>query len=129
MDDESVSTFRKMLETDDYDHAKDSNSKRTKSIKKDFKKRVDKIQNPTLALAADENEEEYSDLEGQVMKIIIPSNIIDIWTRLEVLLGLKLSGHIDILTEAGNLIEEIYKRGEIKDEQHYRNPLDKFRTN
>ena len=30
-----------------------------------------------------------SDLEGQGVKIIIPSNIIDIYTRLEILLGLK----------------------------------------
>ena len=54
-------------------------------------------------------------LEGQgVHKIIIPSNIIDIYTRLEVLLGLKLSGHSDTLTEASNLIDELYKRGEIQ---------------
>ena len=41
--------------------------------------------------------------KGQGMeKIIIPTNIIDIYTRLEILLGLKLSGHIDTLTEANN---------------------------
>ena len=45
--------------------------------------------------------EEPSDLEGRgIEKIIIPSNIIDIYTRLEVLLGLKLSSHTDTLTEA-----------------------------
>ena len=32
-------------------------------------------------------------LEGEGVKIIIPSNIIDIYSRLEILLGLKLSGH------------------------------------
>ena len=54
-------------------------------------------------------------LKGQeLQKIIIPSNIIDIYTRLEVLLGLKLSSHTDILTEASNLIDEFYKRGEIQ---------------
>ena len=42
-------------------------------------------------------------------KIIIPSNIFDIYTRLEILLGLKLSGHSDTLTEASNLIDELYK--------------------
>ena len=53
-------------------------------------------------------------LKGKgVEKIIIPSNIIDIYTRLEVLLGLKLSGHSDTLTEASALIDELYKRGEI----------------
>ena len=67
-------------------------------------------------------------LEGQGVKIIIPSNIIDIYTRLEVLLGLKLSGHSDTLTEASNLIDELYKRGEIQNKQQYRNALDKFLT-
>ena len=52
-------------------------------------------------------------LEGQGVKIIIPSNIIHIYTRLEILLGLKLSGHTDTLTEASNLIDESYNRGEI----------------
>ena len=61
-------------------------------------------------------------------KIIIPSNIIDIYTRLEVLLGLKLSGHTDILTEASNLIDDLYKRGEIKNKQQYRNAPNKFET-
>ena len=35
-----------------------------------------------------------------VKKIIISSNIIDIYTRIELLIGLKLSGHTDTLTEA-----------------------------
>ena len=61
-----------------------------------------------------------------IEKIIIPSNIIDIYTRLEILLGLKLSGHSDTLTEASKLIDEFYKRGEIQNEQQYRNALDKF---
>ena len=47
-------------------------------------------------------------LKGQgIQKIFIPPNIIDIYTRLEILLGLKLSGHTDILTEANNLIDEL----------------------
>ena len=58
--------------------------------------------------------------------IIIPSNIIDIYTRLEVLLGLKLSGHSDTLSEASNLIGELYKRGEIQSKQQYRNAPNKF---
>ena len=50
-----------------------------------------------------------TELKGRgVEKIIIPSNILDIYTRLEVLLGLKLSGNTDTLTEASNLIDEIY---------------------
>ena len=59
-------------------------------------------------------------------KTIIPSNIIDIYTKLEVLLGLKLSGHTDTLTEASNLIDELYKRGDIQNKQQYRNALNKF---
>ena len=50
-------------------------------------------------------------------KIIIPSNKIDICTRLEVLLGLEFLGHTDTLTEASNLIGELYKRGEIQTKQ------------
>ena len=80
-------------------------------------KLVEEIQNKTV------NE---IDLEGQGLKIIIPSNIIDIYTRLEVLLGLKLSGHTGTLTEASNLIDELYKLGEIQNKQQYRNALNKF---
>ena len=72
--------------------------------------------------------EEPLDLKGQGVKIIIPSNIIDIYIRLEVLLGLKLSGHTDTLTEAINLIDELYKLGEIQTKQQYRNALNKFQT-
>ena len=68
-----------------------------------------------------------NNLQGQgIEKIIIPSNIIDIQSRLEILLGLKLSGHTDTLTETSNLIDELYKRGEIENKQQYRNLLDRF---
>ena len=66
-------------------------------------------------------------LKGRgVEKIIIPSNIIDIYTRLQVLLGLRLSGHANTLTDASNLIDELYKRGDIQNEQQYRNALNKI---
>ena len=66
-------------------------------------------------------------LKGRgVEKIIIPSNIKDVNTRLEVFLGLKLSGHTDTLTEASNLIDELYRRGEMKNKQQDRNALNKF---
>ena len=49
-------------------------------------------------------------LEGQTIeKIIIPSNIIDIYTRLKVILGLNLSGHTDTFAEVSNLINQLYK--------------------
>ena len=70
-----------------------------------------------------------NNLQGRgIEKIIIPSNIIDIYTRLEILLGLKLSGHSDTLTEASKLIDELYKRGEIPTKRQYQNALDKFLT-
>ena len=79
-------------------------------------KLVDDIQNKTF----DEVTDDSDDLQGEGVKIIIPSNLIDIYTRLEILLGLKLSGHGDTLTEASNLIDELYKRGEIENKQLYR---------
>ena len=70
-----------------------------------------------------------NDLEGHgIENNFIPSNIIDIYTRLEILLVLKISGHTDNLTEASNLLDELYKRGEIQNEQQYRNAQNKFHT-
>ena len=58
----------------------------------------------------DSYENGCDDLEGQGNEnIIIPSNIIDIYTRREVLLGLNLSGHPNTLSKASNLIDELYK--------------------
>ena len=74
--------------------------------------------------------EEPTDLKGhRIEKIIIPSNIVDIYKRLEILIGLKLSGNTDSLTGASNLIDELYKLGEIQNKQQYRNALDKFLIN
>ena len=89
---------------------------------------MDKISNLPLALTADENDEELSDWGGQEIKIIIPSNIIDIWTRLEVLLGWKLFGHTDTLTEASNVTDNFYKRFETQNKQQNQNFLDKYLT-
>ena len=69
------------------------------------------------------------DLEGQGVKFIIPTKLFDIYSRLEILLGLKASGHIDTLKEASNLIDEIYKRGDIQNKQQYRNAFNEFHTN
>ena len=63
-----------------------------------------------------------------IKKIIIPSNINDIFTRLEIILGLNLSGHTNFLKEAAYLIYELYKRGEIQNEQQYRNAPNKLHT-
>ena len=69
------------------------------------------------------------DLKGEGLRIKIPSNIIVIYTRLEVLLGLKLFGDTNTLTEASILFDELYKRGGIPTEEQYRNALDKIHTN
>ena len=69
-------------------------------------------------------------LKGRgIQKIIIPSNVIDIYTRLEILLGLKLSGHTDILSDASALVDQLLKMGEIQNKQQYRNAPNKFSTN
>ena len=79
-----------------YDGTGDRDSKRKIFFIKKLPKLVDEIQNKTFEEINDDSD---SDLQGRGVKIIIPSNIIDIYTRLEVLLGLKLSGHTDTLTE------------------------------
>ena len=48
---------------------------------------------------------------------------------LEIILSLNLSGHNDTLTEASNIIEELYKSVGIQNDGHYPNALDKFHTN
>ena len=42
-----------------------------------------------------ELESESGGSKGERMKIITPANFIDIWARLEMMLGLKLSRHTD----------------------------------
>ena len=106
-------------------HEKGLKSARMKDALDDLPNETTKIRNPPLPAI----ENESDDLQGEGVKIIIPSNIIDIYTGLEALLGLKLSGHTDTLTEASNLIDELYKRGEIQSKQQYRNALYKFLTN
>ena len=87
-------------------------------------KLVNDIRNKTF----DEFIDNTDNLEGEGVKIIIPSNIIDTYTRLEILLGLNFSGHSDTLTEASNLKDDLYKRGEKQNEQQYGNLPHKFHT-
>ena len=105
-----------------YTGLKDYLSKRKTFLTVTLPKLVEEIQNRTFEEIIDDSD----DLQGEGVKIIIPSNIIDIYTRLEVLLGLKLSGHTDTLTEANALIDQLYKLGEIQNKQQYRNALKKF---
>ena len=62
------------------------------------------------------------------MKIIISSNIFETWTRLEVLLGSKVPGHTDALTETINLIESLYKKSDLKKEHQNRNDPDELKN-
>ena len=72
------------------------------------------------------NNKETKDLQGGGIQIIIPVKIIDIRTRLEVSPGLKLSRHIHSLTAASNLKDGLNKKGEMQNEQQYRNALHVF---
>ena len=112
----------KILKDLGYTGNKDRPSNRKKFFTIDLPKKVSEIHN----IRFDKNTSDSDNLQGEGVKIIIPSNIIDIYTRLEVLLGLRLSGHTDTLTEASNLIDELYKRGEIQNKQQYRNALNKL---
>ena len=107
-----------------YTGSGNNKSKRKTFLTESLRKLDEEIQNRTyeeVKLDSDNN------LQGERVKIIIPSNIIDIYTRFEVLLGLNLrAGHTDTLTEASNLKDELYKRGEIQNKQQYRNALNKF---
>ena len=101
----------------------DKESNRKTFFTKTLPKLVEEIQKKSI----DEITDDSDDLKGGV-KLIIPSNITDIYIGLEILLGLKLSGHSDSLTEASNLIHELYKKGRIQTEQQYRNAPDTFST-
>ena len=82
----------------DYTGDGDRDSKRKTFLTITLPKLVDELQNRTF---------DGIDLEGQGVRIVIPSIISDIYTRLKVLLGLKLRGYTDTLTEASNLIDEL----------------------
>ena len=103
----------------------DKPSKRKTFFTKTLPKLVEEIQNKTFEEITDDSD---NDLQREGVKIIIPFNIIDIYTRLEVLLGLQLSGQTDTLTEPSALIDELYKGGDIETKQQYRNAINKFST-
>ena len=81
----------------------DNKSKRKLFLTETLPRLVEEIQNRTFEKITDDSD----DLQGEGVKIIIPSNIIDIYTRLEFLLGLKLSSHTHTLTEASALLDEL----------------------
>ena len=93
---------------------KEKISARMKDVTNQPAKAIENLLNLPSALRADKNEEESDNLQNGGMKKIRPSKITDIYTRLETKLGLKLSGHTDILTETSNRMVIYYKRGEIQ---------------
>ena len=103
-------TYKKLLQTLDYENYRPKQGEYNSGRYK----KTENILKPNI-------------LQGRgIEKIIIPSNIIDTYTRLEVLLGSKISGHTDTLTEASAIIDQLYKLGEIQNKKQYRNALDKF---
>ena len=133
MSDDDILTFSKILNDINYNPNEDNSSTRQKYIKNQLKSRVQNIlKTPVAAIASgesDEYESLESDLEGNGTKtIVVPSDTDEIWTRLQVLLGLKLAGHTDTLIEASQLLDALLKRGEIETEQQYRNAIDKFKS-
>ena len=113
-----------IIRDQDYTGIGDRPSNRKNLFTITLPKTVEEIQNKTF----DEITDDSDDLQGEGVNIILPCNIIDIYTRLEILLRLKLSAHTDTSTEAGNLIDELYKRGEILNEQQNRNAIKNYST-
>ena len=111
-------------------HNRGLNSARKKDALYQLPKSIAKIRNYLLSLPQIVNEESDEDsggLQGQGNeKIFKPSNIINIWTKLEVLLGLKLTSNIDALTEASDLIDKSIKKDEMQNEWQYRSALNKY---
>ena len=122
MNDREKLVFRDILQKTKYYKRIPSKGRtfgRDKYIKYDLDNDVRKILNLDTKLK--------TKLKGKgIAKIVIPSNIIDIYTRLEILRGLNFSGQADTLTAASNLIDDLYKRGETQNKQQYRNALIKF---
>ena len=120
MNDLDKVVFREKLQkTNYYDRVptKGRMSGRDKDIKKDLDNDVKRILNLDTKLRG-----------RGFKKIIIPFNTIEKYTRLEVFLGLNLSGHTDTLTEACNLIDELYRKGEIQNERRCPNAVINFQT-
>ena len=114
----------KIVELYSMKHKKRIKSARMTDALYNLPKEITIFQNATLP----PSENFSDDLQGEGVKTIIPSNIIGIYTRLETLLGLKISGHTNTLAEASNLLDELYKIGEFQNEKQYRNALNNFFT-
>ena len=56
-----------------------------------------------------------------------PNNFV-FWARLDVLLGLRLSGGTDTLAEVSNLVDELGENCEIQNEKQHGNAFHKLYT-
>ena len=120
MNDIDKLVFWKILQKTDYSKSlatKRRMSGRDRYIENDLDKEVRRISNLDTKLKG-----------LGIEKNVMPSNKNDIYTIREILLGLNLSGHTDTFTEASNLIDEIYQRREIQNQQQYRNAPNKIST-
>ena len=112
-------------------HTKGLNSGTMKNALFNLPKAIAKFLNPAIPEIGntEDSYEEKSDndLEGQGnKKFIVPSSINDKYTRLEKLLGPKLSGHTNTLTKASNLFNQLQRRGKTQNEKRYPNAPNKF---
>ena len=108
---DSDTLMMKIIKNDlNYTGLGDKSLKRKTFLTKTLPGMVEDIRNETF----DEIIDNSDNVQVHGLKIIIPTNIIDIYNRLEVLLGLKLSEHSDTLTEASSLINELHKKVQYK---------------
>ena len=131
MSDSEILIFSQILDEIKYKPDDDKKSKRRDYIRDKLPSRVQKILNPPIVAIVSGESDEYESLESEVSgtkTIVVPSDSDEIWTRLQVLLGLKLAGHTDTLIEASQLLDALFKKGEIETEQQFRNAINKFKT-
>ena len=121
---DDVLTMYKIIRDLGYTGRRDRQSTRKTFSTLTVPRLVNDIQNKTF----DEITDDSDDLQGEGIKNFIPSNILEIYTKLEILLELRLSGHTDTITEASNLMDELYNRGEVQNQQQHRNAPNKFST-
>ena len=99
----------------------DRKNARHNFITDEFPKRIERIKSEFL-------DQLSVDLQGHGVKMIIPPNLIDKWTKSAVFLGMKLSGHSVIVTEASNLLDGKFKKVEIQNVHQYRNAPNKLKS-
>ena len=105
-DENDVLMMYNFLNDSFYTGVGDKSSKRKTYFTKTLPKLVEAFQNKTF----EENTDDSDNLESQGVTITVQSNIIGIYTRLEILLGPEVSGHTNTLTEASNLIDELHNK-------------------